>query len=76
MTTPLRGRIRARLIPDLRRAWRFASVQISTLGAGLMAGWSALPADVRAQLPYANQVAAAMFALVVVARLVGQERKA
>ncbi|MCE7798824.1 hypothetical protein LWE61_20045 [Sphingobium sufflavum] len=64
---------RARLIPGWTSAWRLWSVRLSTLGAGLMAAWSSLPADLRGALPYADRVAAALFLAVTAARLVAQE---
>lgn len=76
MLTSFRARIRARLIADLRQSWRFWSVRISAIGAALMAAWTALPADVRAGLPYANHLAAMLFVLVALSRLVSQEGKA
>jgi hypothetical protein len=65
-------RLPAQLIADWRSAWRFWSVRIATCGAGLMATWSSLPADLREALPYANQVAAALFVAVTIARMLAQ----
>ncbi|MFT3965596.1 MAG: hypothetical protein QM690_06920 [Sphingobium sp.] len=71
--SPARKRRHARLIADWRSAWRFWSVRLAALGAALMAGWTSLPPEVRAGMPYANEVAALLFAAVAAARLVAQE---
>lgn len=70
------ARLRARLIDDWRRAWRFWSVRLSVLSAVLMGGWQALPPELRADLPYANQVAVGLFLLVALSRLAQQGTKA
>lgn len=76
MLTSFWARIRARLIPDLRVSWRYWSVRILTFGAGLLAVWPEIPADVRDALPYANQIGALVVIAGLIARLVRQEPKA
>ena len=64
------------LIPDWKRAWKFASFQISTLGVILMAlvefvnqAWISLPPSVVSQIPHTQTIALALFGLGIVGRL-------
>ncbi len=66
------ARLRARLIPDLRHAWRYSSLWISAAGAALMTSWYALPDGLRESLPYSNQIAGGMFLASMAARLLNQ----
>lgn len=50
-------RIRNRLIDDWCRAWRFWSIRLVTIQTVFMASWTALPPDLRAQLPHLNMIA-------------------
>ncbi|HEX7873046.1 MAG TPA: hypothetical protein VF475_09055 [Sphingobium sp.] len=67
-----RARTRARLIPELRRAHKLWSVRIAAFGAVLLAVWPELPAEVRADLPYSNQIGAAVLVLTLIARVTKQ----
>lgn len=67
-------RIKARLIDDWTKAWKYWSVQISILGAALSAAWAALPADTRAMIPGAQWIGLALFVMVLVTRLIQQKK--
>ena len=63
-------------IPDWKRAWKFASVQISTLGVILMVlvefvnqAWIALPPQVVAQIPHTQYIAMVLFGLSLIGRV-------
>lgn len=65
------------LIPDWKRAWKFASVQISTLGVILMAlveivnqAWIVLPPSIVSQIPHTQYIAMSLFGLGVVGRVI------
>jgi hypothetical protein len=70
-----RDAIRARLIDDWRRSWRFWSMRLSLIGAffaaasaafpeAMLEAWNALPPDLRALVPaHAAQIIAAMLFL-------------
>ncbi|MGD9470601.1 MAG: hypothetical protein AB7G24_00720 [Novosphingobium sp.] len=81
------GRIRARLIADLRHAWRMWSVRLNAIGLAVLAWvqidpvsvlevWNMMPAAVRAHLPahFVLPVASGLFALSLLARLVRQPK--
>lgn len=70
--TGFRARIRARLIPELRLAWRFWSVRLSAVGAAMSAAWVALPADTRALVPGAQWIGLVLFVSITVVRLIDQ----
>ena len=70
------SRLRALLIAEWRSAHRFWSVRLSALGLALMTAWPLIPPELRAMLPYQQHIALAMFALVILSRLVAQEPKA
>ena len=64
------------LIPDWKRAWKFASFQISTLGVILMVlvefmnqTWIALPPHVVAQIPHTQYIAMVLFGLILIGRV-------
>lgn len=65
-------KLRARLIEDWRKAWRYWSVQVSLFGAALSAAWTQLPADTRASIPGAQWIGFALFMLVLASRLIQQ----
>jgi hypothetical protein len=80
-----RGALRARLIDDWRRSWRFWSMRLSLIGALLSAGaaafpgamleaWNALPPDLRALVPTraAQIIAAILFVGTMTTRLLKQ----
>ena len=69
-------------IPEWKRAWRFASVQLSVLGIVLMSLsdtvvgiWGDLPSSIRQDLPHAETVGIIMFVLTIVGRLVTLKEK-
>lgn len=83
--TRWRDAVRARLIDDWRRSWRFWSIRLSLLGALLSAAsaafpaamldaWNALPPDLRALIPAraAQVIAAILFVATMAARLFRQ----
>lgn len=65
-------RARRHMIADLARAPRFWSVRLSALGTLMMASWTALPPETRAHLPHSDWIAAAMFLMTFVTRLLAQ----
>ena len=73
--------LRARLIDDVRHAWRFATVWLSALAASLMTVlaafpdlWAQMPAEVRELLPARAQavVPALFFVAILAARIIKQ----
>ena len=64
-----------KLIPDWKRAWKFASVQWSVVGILCSVveiasqTWSALPPSIAANIPNSPQISLALFILVLVGRL-------
>lgn len=73
-----------RLIDEWRDAHRFASVRMSALmatlfaiGPSLLESWSALPDDLKAQLPqgWARAIATTGFVLVLLARITTIEER-
>lgn len=82
-----RAFLRARLIPDLRHAWRMWSVRLNAVGLAVLAWvqidpvsvlavWNMMPPAVRAHLPahFVLPVASTLFALSLLARLVRQPK--
>ncbi|MGN6817788.1 MAG: hypothetical protein ACTHJR_03865 [Sphingomonas sp.] len=80
-----RDAIRARLIDDWRRSWRFWSMRLSLIGAvlatagaafpdAMLEAWNALPPDLRALVPThaARIIAATLFVATMAARLYRQ----
>ena len=67
-------RLKARLIADWRRAYRLWSVRLSALGLAIMSAWPSIPQEVRELIPGQRWIAAAMFAAVILGRLVNQEK--
>lgn len=64
------------VIPNWKKAWKFASVQWSVLGLMLITVqestgdlWNKLPAEVQATIPYSGYIPAALIALSIVGRL-------
>lgn len=73
MVRQARRRVRSRLIPELRRAHRYWSVRVAAFGAVVLAVWPELPAELRAQLPYSNQIAAGVLVATIAARVLKQK---
>ena len=82
-----RDALRARLIDDWRRSWRFWSMRLSLIGALLSAAsaafpaamldaWNALPPDLRTMIPArtAQVIAAILFTGTMAARLFRQRQ--
>lgn len=67
-----RARIRARLIDDVRQAYRFWSVRIAVIGAAVSAAWAALPPDTRTMIPGAHWIGLALFIATALARILHQ----
>lgn len=70
------------LIPNWKRAWKFASVQLPVLGLILMSvsdfvqqSWASLPPQFQKDIPHATTIAMIMFALSLVGRLVTLTQK-
>lgn len=64
------------LIPNWRRAWRMFSVQDQAAAIAAIAGWQALPDDLRAMVPQSVAVgmAIALLVLGIVGRLIDQPK--
>lgn len=64
------------LIPNWRRAWRMFSVQAQAAAIAAIAGWQALPDDLRAMVPQSVAVgmAIALLVLGIVGRLIDQPK--
>lgn len=78
---PLRDRIRARLVDDVRHAWRFWSLRLRALGLLIMAwpdsllySYSLVPADLQGYLPGRTAVVGGLFGLSCLATLVKQKK--
>lgn len=65
-----------KLIPNWRRAWRMFSVQAQAAGIAAIAGWQALPDDLRALVPQplAIGLAVALLVLGIIGRLIDQPK--
>lgn len=63
-----------KLVPDVRRAWRWFSMQAMVASLALQGAWLALPAEMKAAVPDRIVMAATivLLALGVVGRLVDQ----
>ena len=63
-----------KLIPNWQRAHRMLSVKLTTLNAGIVGGWQALPPDWKAIIPQHLMVKAAiaLFVLTIISRLIDQ----
>lgn len=64
------------LIPNWKRAWKFASIQISSLGVLIMGflelvnqAWVSLPPSVVAHIPHTQTIALVLFGLGILGRL-------
>lgn len=66
--------MKARLIPNWRRAWRMFSVQAQALVMAVLGGWQALPDDLRASIPpwAVVTLATALLLAGIVGRLIDQ----
>lgn len=65
-----------KLIPNWRRAWRMFSVQAQAAAIAAIAGWQALPDDLRALVPQglAISLAVALLVLGIIGRLIDQPK--
>jgi hypothetical protein len=61
------------VIEKWREAHRLWSVRLSAFSAALMTAWSSLPGDLKTQLPHLDCIAALLFVLVAVSRILAQE---
>lgn len=64
------------LIPEWKRAWKFASVQFSVLGLFLMSVsdivqevWKQIPPEYQVQIPHSVTIAKVVFILSIIGRL-------
>jgi hypothetical protein len=64
------------LVPDWKKAWKFASIQISTVGAVLMVLWEivnqtwlAIPSELQANIPNSQHIALSLFVLGIFGRI-------
>lgn len=71
------------LIDNWKDSWKFASVQLSTLGLvvfGILElanqAWLALPVEVQAQVPHATKISLVLFAATLFGRLFKLKEKA
>lgn len=65
------------LIPDWKKAWKFASIQIPVAGLAVLTGldyasqvWFQMSSSVQSQIPYSNLIGIAFLAFSIVGRLV------
>lgn len=65
------------LVPNWKRAWKFASVQIPVLGLLVLSGldyayqvWYQLPSTVQSLVPHSNLIGIAFLALSIIGRLI------
>lgn len=70
------------LIDNWRNAWKFASIQLNTLGLFVMAAleilrqsWEYLPPHLQQKIPHATELGLILFALAIVGRLFVLEKK-
>ena len=68
-------RFKARLIADWRKAYRLWSVRLAAIGLAVMSAWPSIPQEIREQIPGQRWIAAAIFAAVILGRLINQEKK-
>ena len=68
-------KLKEKLIADWRKGAKFWSVRLSAAGAVLMATWTELPPDLRAELPYVSHLAAGLFIAVAMSRFISQGSK-
>ncbi|WP_260925429.1 hypothetical protein [Novosphingobium sp. 9] len=75
--------IEARLVADWRDQWRYWSVRLPSLGLllgpgvqGISEAWTSMPPDLRHMIPYAQQIAWALFAGGVAAKFFPQAKTA
>ncbi|MNO13165.1 hypothetical protein D3C76_27930 [compost metagenome] len=68
--------MKLKLIPEWKRAWKFASIRWNLLGVLAMGvveflnqTWQSLPPDVRDHLPHASKIAMALFVLSIIGRM-------
>ena len=73
---------RVELVPNWKRAWKWASIQISTFGLILFSAidiiqpmFSGLPRHLLDQIPHGSGVAIVLFALNIVGRLIRLKSK-
>jgi hypothetical protein len=64
------------LVPNWKRAWKFASVQLPVLGLILMSisdvvqqAWQQLPQQVQQNMPHSSTIAMGVFALSILGRI-------
>lgn len=65
------------LIPEWKKAWKFASIQIPVAGLALLTGldyasqvWFQMSSSFQSQIPYSNLIGIAFLAFSIVGRLV------
>lgn len=68
---------RVELVPNWKRAWKWASIQISTIGLVLFTAidiiqplFSGLSGDMLDRIPYGSTIAVGLFALNIIGRLI------
>lgn len=66
-----------KLIPEVRKAWRFLSVQAMGAAVALLGAWEVLPDDLKASIPHGvvTWTAIALLMLGIAGRLVQQTPK-
>ena len=74
--------MKVRLIDNWKKAWKLASVQWSALGIVLTYAvdylnsiWYSLPPEIVQKIPHSSHISMAIFALVIVVRLIKQKEK-
>lgn len=68
--------MKIRLIPEWRRAWKFASIQWSVVGIivmsvleGVYQGWLYMPKHIQDRIPNVTTIATILFVIVMLGRL-------
>ncbi|QEM41180.1 holin [Pseudomonas phage Zuri] len=68
--------MKLKLIPEWKRAWKFASIRWNLLGVLAMGvieflnqTWQTLPPDIRDNLPHASKIAMVLFVLSIIGRM-------
>ena len=80
--TAMVTKVKLGLIPQWRRAWRFASIWFSSAGLILMGAleflgfvFNNLPNEIQNKIPHASTIALVFFALTIIGRLFKLENK-
>ena len=74
--------MKVKIIPEWKKAWKLLSVQMSAVGIVLTYAvdylnsiWYSLPPEIVQKIPHSSHISMAIFALVIVVRLIKQKEK-